>query len=207
MSIHSKNKNWDERYARAQGGLFGEEPNDYLRMVCARSEFAPRSALLPADGDGRNGTWLAKRGIAVTAFDLSAVATRRACERDARAGVSVERFTADLTQWQREPGRTWDAACIFYLHGPAALRRAALDTARAALGPGGWLVLEAFARGGSMLVGSAEPASRYDLGEIEEWAAGLQIVELMSGLCLLDEGRRHAGPATVVRLLARVPGS
>ena len=82
---------WDARYRAAEGSLFGDAPNDYLRMICARTDFAPKTALLPADGDGRNGSWLASQGIAVTAFDLSAEATRRAVDRDKVNGVSVER--------------------------------------------------------------------------------------------------------------------
>src|SRR3546814_18397233 len=64
---------WDKRYRAATAPLFGEAPNEYLRMVCARSDFAARSVLCLADGDGRNGCWLAARGLAVTALDVPAV--------------------------------------------------------------------------------------------------------------------------------------
>ncbi|MCB1472569.1 MAG: class I SAM-dependent methyltransferase [Rhodobiaceae bacterium] len=195
---------WDARYRAAEGSLFGDAPNDYLRMICARTDFAPKTALLPADGDGRNGSWLASQGIAVTAFDLSAEATRRAVDRDKVNGVSVERFTADVTAWQ-PAGRTWDAAIVFYLHGPASLRRACLDKAIASLAPGGWIVLEAFAKAPQPATGPGpgSPALRYSNEELAEWVGELQIVELMAGTILLDEGSRHSGLADVVRLAAR----
>ena len=195
---------WDARYRAAEGSLFGDAPNDYLRMICARTDFAPKTALLPADGDGRNGSWLASQGIAVTAFDLSAEATRRAVDRDKVNGVSVERFTADVTAWQ-PAGRTWYAAIVFYLHGPASLRRACLDKAIASLAPGGWIVLEAFAKAPQPATGPGpgSPALRYSNEELAEWVGELQIVELMAGTILLDEGSRHSGLADVVRLAAR----
>ena len=68
---------WDRRYRAAVAPPFGEAPNDYLRMICAHQDFTARSALCLADGDGRNGAWLAGQGLAVTAVDVSAVATDR----------------------------------------------------------------------------------------------------------------------------------
>ena len=69
-------------------------------MVCARSDFAARRVLCLADGDGRNGAWLAGRGLAVTAVDVSAVANEKAQALDRSRGVSVTRITADLAEWR-----------------------------------------------------------------------------------------------------------
>ena len=195
---------WDERYRESETGLFGDAPNEYLRMVCARHGFMPQTALLPADGDGRNGTWLAGRDMDVTAFDLSPEATRLAQARDTAAGVSVERFCADVMDWQPEAGRRWEAVMIFYLHGPTVLRQTAMEKAMAALAPGGWLVLEGFAKAAEPSSGQRDSEARYNLSELERWANGLEIVELMAGKLLLDEGSRHQGLANVARLIARV---
>ena len=46
-----------------------------------------------ADGDGRNGCWLAEQGFEVTAVDVSSVATECARALDSRRGVTVERST------------------------------------------------------------------------------------------------------------------
>ena len=86
-------KDWNSRYAKAgtdaEARMFGTQPCEYLREVLARTDVAPRSALCLGDGDGRNGTWLAAQGIAVTAVDLSDVATDHARHHDAAAGVTV----------------------------------------------------------------------------------------------------------------------
>src|SRR3546814_13047503 len=107
-------------------------------MVCARSDFAARSVLCLADGDGRIGCWLAARGLAVTALDVSAVATEKARTLDARHGVSVERLTADLADWTPESGRRWDAVFLIYLQSCWTLRRRALELGAAAPAPGRW---------------------------------------------------------------------
>src|SRR5690606_734365 len=98
------------------------------------------------DGDGRNGCWLAVQGLAVTAVDVSAVATEKARALDARQGVTVERLTADLAAWSPEAGRAWDAVFLIYLQSDWPLRRRALEVGAAALAPGGWLVVEGFAK-------------------------------------------------------------
>ena len=196
---------WNARYAAAPGSLYGDEPNEYLRMVCARSDFAARSALMLADGDGRNGTWLAESGCVVTAVDISEVATERAMARDRAAGVEVTRIAADLADWGPPPDAIFDAVFACSIHCEREIRARAFARAIAALAPGGWFVLEAFARtgGGAISVGLADQALRYDLKELEQAAAGLDVIEAFIGQTLLHEGARHQGIADVVRFAAR----
>ncbi len=201
---------WDARYAAAPAeGLFGDAPNAWLRMALARDGPLPRRALMLADGDGRNGTWLASRGVAVTAVDLSAEATRRAEARDRAAGVRVARRVADLALWRPEPAGMEDLATVLFLHGPEALGRRAVGLAAEALAPGGRLLVEGFATaqaGGA--IGPDDPAKLYSRDALAAWAEalGLKILEALEGRVLLDEGLRHQGPAAVARLLARRPG-
>lgn len=196
---------WDARYAAAEpGGLFGAAPSLWLAMLSGRPDFAPRTALLPADGDGRNGTWLAARGVAVTAVDLSPEATRRAAARDRAAGVAAERITADLADWSPPGDRRWDLAAVLFLHGPPDLRERVVRIAAAALAPGGWLVVEGFAKaqaGGG--IGPDAPEKLYSRAELARWSDGLAPVELLEGRVRLDEGPRHSGEAEIVRLAAR----
>lgn len=198
---------WDKRYGAAQEPLFGEAPNDYLRMIRAHSGFAARRVLCLADGEGRNGAWLAEQGHEVTALDVSAVASERARDLDRRRGVSVERVVADLAAWSPAPGETWDAVFVIYLQGTKALRLRALKTATAALAPGGWLVVEGFSKAQAARpeIGPDDADRLYDLEEVLSATAGLQLVEALAGRVLLDEGPRHRGEAEVVRFTARRP--
>lgn len=201
----SSAQRWDQRYTAAKEPPFGEAPNQYLRMICARSDFAARRVLSLADGDGRNGAWLAGEGYEVTALDVSAVASARAAALDRRRGVAVTRLTADLTDWQPPAGETWDAVFLIYLQGTAALRWRALEVAAAALAPGGWLVVEGFSKAQAARpdIGPNDPDRLYDLEEIAGAVPGLQVIEALAGRVLLDEGPRHRGAAEIVRFAAR----
>jgi len=137
---------WDAKYAGRSTGLFGDEPNEYLRQIVARSEFAASSALCLADGDGRNGRWLAARGLDVTAVDISEIAAANAAAFDRQTGLAVERVVADLANWAPPDGRVWDAVFLFYLQCDAPTRLRALKLASQALARNGWFVLEAFAK-------------------------------------------------------------
>jgi hypothetical protein len=59
---------WDERYSQPEP-IYGERPNNYLREQVQRLA-AGASVLVPGDGYGRNGLWLARQGFRVHTVDL-----------------------------------------------------------------------------------------------------------------------------------------
>ncbi len=201
--------NWDKRYRESPARLFGDAPTEYLREVMARSDVEPKSALCLGDGDGRNGTWLAGQGLAVTAVDISAVATAEAAAHDAAAGVTVERIVADLADWTPPPGVRFDAVFLFYLQCEEAVRATAVSRGAAALARGGWFAAEGFARSGAGGdgLGPPDPDHLYDLQALQAATAGLDLVEAFDGVVRLNEGLRHRGMVRVVRFLARKPSA
>ena len=68
---------WDQRFAKAEGYLFGSEPNRFLAAEAHRFKPGQRVLCL-ADGEGRNGTFLAGRGQDVLSVDISPVALAKA---------------------------------------------------------------------------------------------------------------------------------
>lgn len=70
---------WSDRF-RSVGDqyLFGVEPNRYLQSHRDLIVSSGRSAMLVADGEGRNSIWLSERGLSVTACDISPVAIEKA---------------------------------------------------------------------------------------------------------------------------------
>ena len=65
----SEQDRWNERYATPEYH-FGTAPNAFLESQ--RHLLKPRmKALAVADGEGRNGVWLAEQGLDVHTFDLS----------------------------------------------------------------------------------------------------------------------------------------
>lgn len=185
--------------------MFGRAPNRYVVQTLARDDFAAKSALCLADGDGRNGRYLARQELAVTGVDLSTVGTEIAARHDADAGVTVERLAADLAEWSPETGRQWDAVFLIYLHCERHVRQRAVETAVRHLAPGGWFIAEGFAAdtGDGPSMGPPDPDLRYRVEDFDEWLAGLEVQEALTGVIRLQEGSRHQGLATVVRYAAR----
>ncbi|MEI6161117.1 MAG: class I SAM-dependent methyltransferase [Roseococcus sp.] len=193
---------WDERYTGGEF-QFGTAPNEYLRAQAWR--FRPgMSTLALGDGEGRNGVWLAKLGLAVTSLDWSSVAVAKAqAFADAR-GVPLDARQADVTQWDW-PEAQYDLIAWIYLHLPPEDRAIATAGCLRALKPGGLLVLECFspAQEGRRSGGPKIPALLWTRAIIEREFAALEVLELTEGAVRLDEGPRHQGLAEVVRCVLR----
>ncbi len=90
-------KVWDERYA-VDHFVFGEEPNAFLRS-CADYLRPGMRVLALADGEGRNGVWLAQQGLDVLSTDISPHAQEKARHLASERGVSVDFDLVDLASW------------------------------------------------------------------------------------------------------------
>jgi SAM-dependent methyltransferase len=193
---------WDEKFSR-DGFTYGTRPNQFLASK-AELFAAGGAALVPGDGEGRNGVWLAEQGLAVTSVDSSPVGQGKARLLAERRGVAVDFQLVDLLSWQWPAGRFDFVVSIFfhlYSKDRPRLHAAMLD----ALKPGGWLVLEAF-RPEQLGLASGGPKELdllYGADLLAKDFAGAEIVELADVECVLDEGPLHQGLARTTRLLAR----
>ena len=195
---------WDARYA-AQPWMFGQAPNRYLESWGPRLPARGR-ALALGDGEGRNGVWLAERGLEVTAVDWSATGLGRATALAESRGVRLATHAADLVQWSW-PDAGFDLIAWIFLHLPPADREVVAARAVQALAPGGMLVLECFspAQNGRRSGGPREPALLWTRAMADTAFAGLDTLECLEGGVLLQEGPKHQGVAEVVRGCWRKP--
>jgi SAM-dependent methyltransferase len=88
---------WQDRYS-GSGYAFGKEPNYFLKSC---KQLLPRSgrALAVADGEGRNGVWLAEQGLDLLSIDLSPLAQAKARALAVERGVGVNFELADVHTW------------------------------------------------------------------------------------------------------------
>ncbi len=96
----SEFERWEGRFA-APGYVFGEAPNAFLAAQAARLPASGRT-LAVADGEGRNGVWLAERGLDVVSMDFSPTAQAKARRLAASRGVTI---TTELADIAANPGR------------------------------------------------------------------------------------------------------
>jgi SAM-dependent methyltransferase len=129
---------WDARYREGDGARWSGRPNG--RLVAEVADLSPGRALDVGCGEGADAIWLAGRGWAVTAVDISDVAIGRAREAAERAGATVEWVCGDALQ-SAFPARSFDLVSMQYPALPKAAgepaAKALLDTVR----PGGLLVV------------------------------------------------------------------
>lgn len=193
---------WDERY---QGGgfQFGDAPNEYLRAQSWRFRPGMR-ALVPGDGEGRNGVWLAQKNLTVTTLDWSPVGVAKAKTLAEERGVTLDAQVADAARWDY-PEAGFDLIAWIFLHLPPEDRAAACRGCVRALAPGGLLVLECFtpAQEGRRSGGPKQRDLLWDRAIVEREFAALEVLELTEGAVRLDEGPRHQGLAEVVRAVLR----
>jgi hypothetical protein len=194
---------WDQRFAEP-GFKYGLEPNAFVAQQAA--QLIPGSRLLlPGDGEGRNGVWLAQQGHQVTSVDLSAVGLKKAANLAAQRGVTLSTQQVDLAHWAPEPGR-FDAVMIIFTHLPDSIRQAAHRRLAHGLKPGGRMIVEVF-HPEQMRYQSGGPRDvtmLYSPEQLTDDFAGLLAPELVwHGEVTLSEGPGHQGPAVVTRWTGR----
>jgi len=190
---------WDENYSIA-GYKYGITPNEFL-VEQSRSIPEGSKILLPGDGEGRNGVWLAEQGYQVTTIDSSKVGIEKALALAKSKDVTIQTRLADLTDWSPECGMA-DVVVLTYVHLEPLLRRRTHAKLATALKPKGQLILEAF-HPNQLKYNSGGPKALemlYTLEDIRSDFKGL-LTEKFGCECqiLLEEGPGHQGPAFVTR--------
>lgn len=196
---------WNDRYA-GESYHFGTAPN---RFVVAQAHRLPPASrvLCVADGEGRNSVWLAGLGHVVTAFDLSPRAIGKAQRLAADRGVSVAFHEADIAGWPwRE--RAYDAVvAIFIQFLPPEARDAAFAGMRAAVAPGGLLLLQGY-RPEQVDLGTGGPPRRehmYTDAWLRAQFADWELVQLEAHDEVIAEGVGHRGMSALIDVVARRP--
>lgn len=200
---------WNERFA-GEDYAYGTEPNDFL-VAALPALPAGAPVLCLADGEGRNGVWLARRGFAVTSMDLADAGLAKARALAARHGVAIRTEHGDVTAAELGVGR-WAAIVSIFLHLPAGPRRALHRRCAEALAPDGVFVFEGYGPG-QPAYGTGGPkdiALLPSLAEVEaDFAglAGLRVVHRFHGVRAVHEGPLHSGDGEVVQLVLRRDGA
>jgi cyclopropane fatty-acyl-phospholipid synthase-like methyltransferase len=194
---------WDERYA-SEEFYFGTKPNDFL--VSQRLLLKPgMSCLAVADGEGRNGVWLAQQGLRVLSVEGSPVALEKARKLAEQRGVIVEFEQADLSQWQWGENRFDMVAAIFIQFADPALREQMFAGIRRCLKPGGLLLLQGYTPRQLEYKTGGPPAAEnmYTEALLREAFGDMEIIHLSEHDDHVSEGAGHSGISALIDLVAR----
>ena len=194
---------WDQRFAKAEGYLFGSEPNRFLAAEVHRFKPGHRVLCL-ADGEGRNGTFLAGRGQDVLSVDISPVALAKARALAAERGVALKFEEANLATWDWPVDAFEGVVAIFIQFAGPALRGRIFRNIEACLKPGGLLLIEGY-RPEQLAYGTGGPPdaeNMYTEALLREAFAGLEILSLRAYDAAIWEGMAHKGMSALIDMVA-----
>lgn len=192
---------WDERYESVDMA-YGTEPNDFLREHLG--DLPLGKSLCLAEGEGRNGLFLARAGREVTGVDQSSVGLEKFQRLAEEAGVTVHTVVADLAEYDMGKEK-WDSIVSIWCHVPPDLRANLHPACVRALKPGGVFLLEAYHPDQIQLKTGGPPDSAFLMTAegLRKELAGLDFQILEEKRREIHEGPFHNGMSAVVQVLGR----
>jgi 2-polyprenyl-3-methyl-5-hydroxy-6-metoxy-1,4-benzoquinol methylase len=204
MSFADATQFWNERFDKKEF-IFGKEPNEYLVEQTKQYLKLQDKVLCIADGEGRNGVWLAKQGMQVVAFDASDIALAKAKQFAADNQVEVDYSFSDTDSftWQEN---SYDAViAIFIQFADPEMRTRIFKQTYKALKPGGYFILQGYTpkqlvykTGGPSLI-----EHLYTEEMIRDLAKEFEILDLRCYEKELSEGARHTGMSALLGLVSQ----
>lgn len=204
VDSHMSNQ-WDERYA-ATDYVYGVEPNDFLREHAHRIKPGGRVLCL-ADGEGRNGVFLARQGYDVTSVDASHVGLAKARSLAAAHHVTLHTVHADLADYDFGIVQ-WDAVVSIFCHLPSDLRTRVHAAIPASLRPGGIVILEAYTVDQLMHKTGGPPVPELMMSDVQlrHDFTSLHVIACEERTRMIHEGALHNGMSAVVQFIAQQQG-
>ena len=192
---------WQGRYA-APEYIFGEGPNAFL--AAQRHLLPPRGrALAVADGEGRNGIWLAEQGLDVLSIDFAPNGQAKAKALAHKRGVKIELALADVHEWPYPEAAFDVVAEIFTQFSDPEQRAKKWAGMRKALKPGGLLLLEGYTPK-QLEYGTGGPKQLdhlYTRELLEAEFGSFSKIEIKQYETMMSEGGAHAGMGAVIDLI------
>jgi cyclopropane fatty-acyl-phospholipid synthase-like methyltransferase len=196
---------WNERYA-GEGYHFGIEPNAFL--VSQRALLKPgMRCLAVADGEGRNGVWLAEQGLDVLWVDNSHVAQAKAEKLAQQRGVKMRFEQADLAAWAWGDSCFDVVAAIFIQFAPPGMREQMFAHIKRCLKPGGLLLLQGYTprQHEYKTGGPSQVENLYTEALLRNSFADMKILHLREHDDIIREGEGHSGMSALIDMVARRP--
>jgi len=194
---------WNERYSAAEY-IYGTEPNSFL---AEHAHLLSGPVLSLAEGEGRNGVFLASLGLDVHGVDQSEVGLAKAQALARSRNVTIRTEVADLGEFRPAPDH-YGAVVSISAHLPGAVRNRLYPLIERCLKPGGIIILEAYSEA-QLARDTGGPRDRDMLmspAKLKREFPNLEPILLHELEREVREGTAHSGMASVVQFIARRPG-
>jgi SAM-dependent methyltransferase len=189
---------WQARFATPDYA-FGKEPNYFLKSC--RGLLPPSGrALAIADGEGRNGVWLAEQGLDVLSLDFSPAAQRKARALAAERRVKVSFVQADVHAWDY-PELAFDVVVEVFAQFSSPDERAAKWAGmRRTLKPDGLLIVQGYTPK-QLQYGTGGPKlleNLYTRAMLERAFGDFSKLTIVEEEREIHEGASHAGMSAII---------
>jgi SAM-dependent methyltransferase len=198
---------WDKRYGNSEYA-YGEEPNAFFRETLNKLDLKG-SILLPAEGEGRNAVYAAKKGMEVFAFDISIEGKNKALELAKKENVQIKYEVGEFSNLNIA-NYTYDSVALVYAHFPPNIRDSYHQKINELIKPNGILILEGFSKSHLELQqhnpnagGPKKEALLFSIEMIKNDFSNFEIIQLEEKEIELNEGGYHQGKAKVIRFIGK----
>jgi ubiquinone/menaquinone biosynthesis C-methylase UbiE len=194
---------WQTRFS-VPDYVFGKGPNYFLESC---KPLLPKSGkvLAVADGEGRNGVWLAEQGLDVTSLDFSEAAQQKAATLAKERGVKIALVHGDVHTWNYPDAAYEVVAEIFTQFSTPPERAQKWAGMRRTLKPGGLLIIQGYTPK-QLDYGTGGPKELdqlYTRPMLEQAFGDLRDVKIAEEEREIREGSDHGGMSAVITLTAR----
>lgn len=202
MANDPEYERWNTRFAQPDY-VFGTAPNAFL--AAQRHRLKPgQKALALADGEGRNGVWLAQQGLDVLSVDYSPAAQEKARLLAQQLGVAIRTERADLTHraWENEEFDIAAAIMIQFARSPE--REGIFAGMKRTLKRGGLVILQGY-RPEQVEYKTGGPPTRenmYTEEMLRREFGDMRILHLQAHDDTIAEGKGHHGMSALIDMVA-----
>jgi len=198
---------WDKRY-EAEQYVYGKTPNQFFKKNIDALNYKG-NILFPAEGEGRNAVYAAKKGHSVLAFDISQTGKKKALKLAKEESVYIDYMVGEIGDLNLKE-ETFDMAVLTSAHFPPAIRQDTHLKIGKLIKPEGLIILEGFSKNNlayrEQNPGVGGPAEKEMLFTQEMIASDFEefdIVSLEETEIKLKEGILHNGIAKVIRFIGK----
>jgi SAM-dependent methyltransferase len=202
MNSNAEFDHWQERFA-SEEYRFGTAPNAFLKSQ-AHLLRQVQTALAIADGEGRNGVFLAEQGLDVLSLDFSPNAQAKARKLAQERGVTLRVEQADVINWGYPPNTFDVVAAIFFQFATPAERETIFAGIKRTLKPRGLLLLEGYTPKQLEYKTGGPPKieNLYTREMLEQAFADFSSVDIRVYDEVVNEGPGHAGMSALIDVVA-----
>ncbi len=198
---------WDTRFGQKEYA-YGTLPNAFFKSAVDTYNLKGK-LLLPAEGEGRNAVYAAKKGLDVYAFDTSIEGKKKAIKLAKETNVTINYEVGDFYGLELLKEK-FDAVVLIFAHFTADIVSDYHKRIAELLKPNGMVILEGFSKNhvefqkiNPKAGGPKNLDMLFSKGTITRDFPNFEIIKLEEEEVELAEGIFHQGKAKVIRFIGR----